>query len=82
MGQWLSAIGGYTVEQVGGYITCLHLSFPDPFIRLLSERSHSFRNRIHARLRYLDRLHTSKMARTRVHVLLLHSRCDLYPCVE
>lgn len=29
MGQWLSAVGGYTVEQVGKYIIYSHMSVPE-----------------------------------------------------
>jgi len=34
MGQWLSAIGGYTVEQVGKYIPFLHISVPDALCQI------------------------------------------------
>jgi hypothetical protein len=82
MGQWLSAIGGYTVEQVGRHVIRLHLPCLTRAVRLLSQWSNSFWYRIHTRLRYLDRLYASEMASARVHVLLLHSCCDLHPRVE
>lgn len=56
MGQWLKAIGGYTVEQIGKYLFIRRRSFTiiSKPCRLLPLRNDRIRDRLYTRLCYLD----------------------------
>lgn len=91
MGQWLKAIGGYTVEQIGTLLSPppWHSSPLSPLIvflilkcRLLPIGNDRFRHRFNARLCHLDGPYPRSLARTRLHVGCVHYIRGLYPCVE
>ncbi|KAH7887877.1 hypothetical protein F5I97DRAFT_1828802 [Phlebopus sp. FC_14] len=70
MGQWLSAIGGYSVEQT------------DSSRRLLSLRGDTVRHRVYSRLCNPNKLYSCTIASTCIHVHLLHGCGNLYTGVE
>ena len=75
MGQWLKAIGGYTVEQTGK--TQIHESpqSTNSFLnRLLSKRSGILGDRLNSCMRDMDGCNslTGKMASPRIHVHVVH----------
>lgn len=83
MGQWLKAIGGYSVEQIGEesfYSLTYYLLTEGQYeYRLLPERGDGVWNRVDAGLRDVDGLHARSVACTGVHVHRVYSVSDMYP---
>lgn len=77
MGQWLKAVGGYSVEQIGEWQlliqslrTCYNIKVK--IDRLLSLGIDGVRDRLNAHMRDLDGLHAREMARAGLHVDRVH----------
>ena len=89
MGQWLKAIGGYTVEQIGAFLFqysfhCFVYNLQCGYIllcRQLPIGDDRLRYCINPRLCDMDRLYTSPLACPSLHVDCVHHLLPLYPCV-
>ena len=86
MGQWMKAIGGYTVEQTGLFTDANRTCFPfaDILARLLSLWHDCFRHSLDPRMCYLDGLHalTRSLARPSLYVNFGDRLKHLHPSLE
>lgn len=85
MGQYLKAVGGYTVEQTG--LLNMKQLYPlfiyiRVFSRLLSLRLDRVWYCFNTGMCDLDRLHTPEMAGINIHVRCMHIRGNMHPGVE
>ena len=84
MGQWLKAIGGYTVERIGEHRPSRSTLLIHAYIiiRFLSIRNDGICYRLDTRVRHMDRSYAGAMACFGIHVYRVYRFRDMHLGLE